>query len=643
MAELALAAGIASLVSGALTVSTQLHKLHTDFRDAGDEFEVFSWEFSTFATAWTAVQPVVEYRGDEISDELWENLERICGDTTKIVKKIETSLQRFQRRDEPRRMRPTLGHALALFCFPRTLEDDRKAYRRQRVRKYFQRSQLVLQRQQLEYAKNSLMFIFVVINVTSHGSVHTVIDILSERWMSPPLPGGSELSRHQRYSPQAEVANELHDLRTQNAALRAKDIERGRELHQARVEHSDAMDQLQGQIVHLRLERKRFEDLAHKEGERCAEVERHNARMFQNLRRVDDEFKGLQMRYDEVVEEYKRMRSERDRSVGQGSVAWSLLGAKRGDRKEALDDRKTDTEHEGGNADAPRIALSAGGNEKTATGSIRSSSIPGSTMSPERGTASPQTTPKASAVNGAPIPSFSLASSDPADSEDEEDKDVAPAFPALNSAQRASAPPTMSPRSPSVQKPPPQPAAARLMPPPPRLPPTPRMGQSTAASLRVPTTGPLPNRGPPKSTTGSTLGIPSSGVIKPTNGRERQKVNLGPGYSPLDWATLLKSGKNLSGVTGFQRVTPSQLKSMNGRKGRPAWSSYQGKVYNITPYLPYHPGGEGELRRAAGKDGAKLFMEVHPWVNWENMMGECLVGILVSEESGGGSPLEDMD
>lgn len=98
------------------------------------------------------------------------------------------------------------------------------------------------------------------------------------------------------------------------------------------------------------------------------------------------------------------------------------------------------------------------------------------------------------------------------------------------------------------------------------------------------------------------------------------------------------------------RVSPAMLKEKNGRKGKPAWSSYQGKVYNISPYLPFHPGGEGELRRAAGKDGTKLFMEVHPWVNWENMLGECIVGIMVSEEQASmmasaapGDMLEDMD
>lgn len=76
------------------------------------------------------------------------------------------------------------------------------------------------------------------------------------------------------------------------------------------------------------------------------------------------------------------------------------------------------------------------------------------------------------------------------------------------------------------------------------------------------------------------------------------------------------------------------LKSQNGRKGRDAWTSYQNKVYNITPFLPFHPGGEGELLRGAGKDSAKLFLEYHPWVNWDGMLGECLVGILVSEEDG---------
>jgi hypothetical protein len=60
-------------------------------------------------------------------------------------------------------------------------------------------------------------------------------------------------------------------------------------------------------------------------------------------------------------------------------------------------------------------------------------------------------------------------------------------------------------------------------------------------------------------------------------------------------------------------------------------------VYNLGAYLPFHPGGEGELLRCAGRSGKdveKMFMEVHPWVNWEGMLGACCVGMLVAEGEG---------
>lgn len=38
-----------------------------------------------------------------------------------------------------------------------------------------------------------------------------------------------------------------------------------------------------------------------------------------------------------------------------------------------------------------------------------------------------------------------------------------------------------------------------------------------------------------------------------------------------------------------------------------AWTVLNGKVYNITSYLPFHQGGEKELMRCAGRDGTRLF------------------------------------
>jgi len=42
-------------------------------------------------------------------------------------------------------------------------------------------------------------------------------------------------------------------------------------------------------------------------------------------------------------------------------------------------------------------------------------------------------------------------------------------------------------------------------------------------------------------------------------------------------------------------------------KSNDAWMAINGKVYDVTAYIPYHPGGERELMRVAGRDGTKLF------------------------------------
>jgi cytochrome b involved in lipid metabolism len=42
------------------------------------------------------------------------------------------------------------------------------------------------------------------------------------------------------------------------------------------------------------------------------------------------------------------------------------------------------------------------------------------------------------------------------------------------------------------------------------------------------------------------------------------------------------------------------------------WQAYNGKVYNVGPFLRYHPGGGGEMMRAAGKDGALALFLLPP-------------------------------
>ncbi|XP_064364806.1 cytochrome b5 reductase 4 isoform X2 [Dromaius novaehollandiae] len=105
----------------------------------------------------------------------------------------------------------------------------------------------------------------------------------------------------------------------------------------------------------------------------------------------------------------------------------------------------------------------------------------------------------------------------------------------------------------------------------------------------------------------------------------RSKVPLKPGRSLMDWIRLTKSGKDLAGLKGrLIEVTEDELAKHN--KKEDCWICIRGLVYNVTPYMEYHPGGEDELMKAAGTDGTDLFDQVHRWVNYESMLKECLVG-----------------
>ncbi|XP_068793771.1 cytochrome b5 reductase 4 isoform X2 [Struthio camelus] len=105
----------------------------------------------------------------------------------------------------------------------------------------------------------------------------------------------------------------------------------------------------------------------------------------------------------------------------------------------------------------------------------------------------------------------------------------------------------------------------------------------------------------------------------------RSKVPLKPGRSLMDWIRLTKSGKDLAGLKGrLIEVTEDELAKHN--KKEDCWICIRGLVYNVTPYMEYHPGGEDELMKAAGMDGTDLFDQVHRWVNYESMLKECLVG-----------------
>lgn len=95
----------------------------------------------------------------------------------------------------------------------------------------------------------------------------------------------------------------------------------------------------------------------------------------------------------------------------------------------------------------------------------------------------------------------------------------------------------------------------------------------------------------------------------------------------MDWVRLGGSGVDLAGTKGI--VTPvshAELSKHNRRND--AWIAIRGKVFNVTQYLDFHPGGVDELMKGVGKDATKMFDEVHAWVNYEQLLNKCFIGPL---------------
>jgi cytochrome b involved in lipid metabolism len=99
----------------------------------------------------------------------------------------------------------------------------------------------------------------------------------------------------------------------------------------------------------------------------------------------------------------------------------------------------------------------------------------------------------------------------------------------------------------------------------------------------------------------------------------------------MDWLRLTRTHPDLAGRNGGpvrKDITMQEVKQHN--KLDDAWMVLDGRIYNIGPYLRYHPGGIDILLKAAGKDGSALFKKYHAWVNGHALMEKCLVGFLAA-------------
>ena len=111
----------------------------------------------------------------------------------------------------------------------------------------------------------------------------------------------------------------------------------------------------------------------------------------------------------------------------------------------------------------------------------------------------------------------------------------------------------------------------------------------------------------------------------------RERVSIKSGFHLVDWMKLTFSTKStIAGVT--RKISRSELSKHKSQFD--CWTAYKGKVYDVSQYLQYHPGGVRELMLGAGKDCTKLFDKYHPWVNADSMLSKVFLGLLTDDDIG---------
>lgn len=114
----------------------------------------------------------------------------------------------------------------------------------------------------------------------------------------------------------------------------------------------------------------------------------------------------------------------------------------------------------------------------------------------------------------------------------------------------------------------------------------------------------------------------------------RKTEPLSRGFSQMDWAREASASGRMRGK--LRPLTWEEVERHNNIS-MDAWMVLRGKVYDITRYVPYHPGGKDELMRAIGDDGTELFDEIHSWVS-ESMIDHLAVGYISNSAEPVGRP-----
>mmetsp|Transcript_20739 Transcript_20739/g.65221 ORF Transcript_20739/g.65221 Transcript_20739/m.65221 type:complete len:132 (-) Transcript_20739:25-420(-) len=105
-----------------------------------------------------------------------------------------------------------------------------------------------------------------------------------------------------------------------------------------------------------------------------------------------------------------------------------------------------------------------------------------------------------------------------------------------------------------------------------------------------------------------------------------KKKGFKKGFSLMDWNRVSETAKKWGERKDGGAITMDEVAKHSTEYD--GWTVFDGRVYNLTPYLHYHPGGVDVLLPMLGKDCTYEFKKAHRWINGHAMLRKCLIGMV---------------
>lgn len=94
----------------------------------------------------------------------------------------------------------------------------------------------------------------------------------------------------------------------------------------------------------------------------------------------------------------------------------------------------------------------------------------------------------------------------------------------------------------------------------------------------------------------------------------------------IRFAEMMKLNKPRCADPESNPITLDEVAEHNTKND--CWVAINGKVYDITSYLAFHPGGIDILKQAFGRECTALVNQYHPWVNVSRILKDLCLGKL---------------